>query len=289
MKVSHPRHSGCSSSQGSTAYSALSPEPMQAGLSCSPNGAWRQRQPALHLKRERPPSPLVPTQLPPTARTRLLPNLVPSMLLRSYQHTIGQFQLTCSRVRSGHPECCRRQTATLVVTVDRGLLSTLESAQSSSQGLGAPARPRSLGFSVLHPTPWKGGGGSRMATTKALWAQEAHLQPSEVPRVVPPRQNEQRSLKDIPHLPQTHTPAPTHTHTHTLSWAVFTGPNSREEGKGSAWATVLGWMLQLDAEEESIGAQPEGPTRARTPTQLRLGLQEKLLWEKMPSPLLLLS
>jgi len=119
-----------------------------------------------------------------------------------------------------------------------------------------------------------------MATTKALWAQEAHLQPSEVPRVIPPHQNEQRSLRDTSNPPQTHTPpTPTHTHTHTythththaLSWGlVFTRPNSQEEGKGGAQAAALRGSLQI--EEQHAGAQPDCPARAQAPAQPRRGL-----------------
>lgn len=65
---------------------------------------------------------------------------------------------------------------------------------------------------------------------EARWPQPRHsglrealLRPSEVPRVIPPHRNEQRSLQDTPSPSQTHTPAPTHTHTHTHTYTHCPG------------------------------------------------------------------
>lgn len=88
----------------SVAYPVLSPEPNASRAVTQPKqsqGSQLCTQPGAH-----------PTLFPPTARTTLLPNLVPIMLLRSHHHTTGQSQVTQNRVRNGGPKCCRWQTAT---------------------------------------------------------------------------------------------------------------------------------------------------------------------------------
>lgn len=74
---------------------------------------------------------------------------------------------------------------------------------------------------------WEQGG-----HTKALWAQEGHRRPSEVPRAIPHQngQNSRQILKSAP----THTRTYVHTHTraHTQYWGlVFTGTNSLGKGR----------------------------------------------------------
>lgn len=120
-----------------------------------------------------------------------------------------------------------------------------------------------LGFSAPPPTP-RGCGAGWVTTTKALWVQEAHLRPSEIPSVTPPHQKGQRSLEATSRPPPTHTPTPgptrahTHTHTcaHTLSWGlVFTRPKS-------AWQCCRTAVCGGDQGRTGLSDSPGLATRA---------------------------
>lgn len=130
---------------------------------------------------------------------------------------------------------------------------------------------------MLHPMSWEGRSGSSMATTKALWAREAHLWPSETPRAAP-HQNKERSLQDTPSRPHcfptcAHTRGHTHIHTYTLSWGpVITGPGFPGEGKEDpgpqGWGVVIrgpGEGAHLDTARLS---QPGPQTSTQRKSQL---------------------
>lgn len=159
VKSFHPRYSGHHSVQVSAAYPVPSPGPKVSRAATQP-----QQSPAPWGANSAPTQggdhPLHQSQWVSThSKTIVLPNWVPTMLLRSHHHTASQSQLTHSRVRNGHPECCRWQTATPWALWPEGTHPLW-------------SRPR-VG---KHSWAWVSvlcldGAGSRMATAKALWAQ----------------------------------------------------------------------------------------------------------------------
>lgn len=116
---------------------------------------------------------------------------------------------------------------------------------------------------------WEGRSGSSMATTKALWAREAHLWPSETPRAAP-HQNKERSLQDTPSRPHcfptcAHTRGHTHIHTYTLSWGpVITGLAFQEKGRKTLGHRDGEWSFEGPA-KELTGTRPDCPSPGLKP------------------------
>lgn len=106
---------------------------------------------------------------------------------------------------------------------------------------------------------------------------EAHLQPSEVPRVIPPYQNEERSLQDTPCPSQTHTLVPTRPHTHPHPHTHCPGdfiyrpqlPGGRE--LPGQWAE--------ESTEGHAGAQPDPPRVWALGEMSRISTPPLLAWE----------
>lgn len=229
------KHPGLSSVKVPTEYSTLSPRPDASRAVREPNTAWQPEWPVPH-----PTSVGVTLSLPvlTAAETMLLPNLGPIVLPRKHYHAVGHSQLAHSgEKRAPGSILCLSSCCGQRIPVHSG------ASHNSGQQRWAVARPGSRVCAAPHTMV--GLSRSRMATTKARWAQEAHLRPSEVPEPllcikIGTHQNrylwqDTLSPPQSPH-PPTHTRvcshAHTHTHARTLSWAlIFTGPNSQEEGK----------------------------------------------------------
>lgn len=105
-----------------------------------------------------------------------------------------------------------------------------------------------------------------MATTKALWAREAHLWPSEAPRAAP-HQNKERSLQDTPSHPHrfptcAHTRGHTHTYIHTVLGPCDYRARLSRRREGRPWATGMGSGHSRAQRRSSLGHGQTVPARA---------------------------
>ena len=209
MKSSHPWCSGHCSVQVSSTFCSLSWTKCEQG--CHPAPTEARMRPHPHAASAR---------FPCTARAMHLPT--------SY--------LPCSQKPLSHHWLTPADTAEL----EMGTRST-EDGSCSGHGVAHVlwSRPGPMSTSwgwVSGPPPCctphcdRVGAEARWPQPRHSGLREAPLWPSEVPRVIPPHRNEQRSLQDTPSPSQTHTPAPTHTHihthtpTHTVLWTCIYRP-----------------------------------------------------------------
>lgn len=100
---------------------------------------------------------------------------------------------------------------------------------------------------------WEQGG-----HTKALWAQEGHRRPSEVPRAIPHQngQNSRQILKSAPTHTRTYVHTHTHAHTHSTGGLYLQAPTlwGRE---GWCLGSSAGRTPPLSADRERAGAWPD--------------------------------